>query len=142
VDNPLKPYELGLITIETMLKNGITVWASDENIRYKFEEGINKDDKDLLLKILKTRKPDVFPIISNPEAVRKTLCEGQEALSKANDHAMVLLDLLDRLERIYRAVHPTIKECINGENGCPDDSIVFCTACSTPAAKGRKENAV
>lgn len=142
MDNPLKPYELGLITIETMLKNGITVWASDENIRYKFEEGINKDDKDLLLKILKTRKPDVFPIISNPEAVRKTLCEGQEALSKANDHAMVLLDLLDRLERIYRAVHPTIKECINGENGCPDDSIVFCTACSTPAAKGRKENAV
>ena len=142
MDNPLKPYELGLITIETMLKNGITGWASDENIRYKFEEGINKDDKDLLLKILKTRKPDVFPIISNPEAVRKTLCEGQEALSKANDHAMVLLDLLDRLERIYRAVHPTIKECINGENGCPDDSIVFCTACSTPAAKGRKENAV
>ena len=142
MDNPLKPYELGLITIETMLKNGITVWASDENIRYKFEEGINKDDKDLLLKILKTRKPDVFPIISNPEAVRKTLCEGQEALSKANDHAMVLLDLLDRLERIYRAVHPTIKEFINGEYGCPDDSIVFCTACSTPAAKGRKENAV
>ena len=95
MDNPLKPYELGLITIETMLKNGITVWASDENIRYKFEEGINKDDKDLLLKILKARKPDVFPLISDPEATIKTLSEGQGALSDATNHARVLLEVLE-----------------------------------------------
>ncbi len=140
MDNPLKQYEIGLITIETMLKNGITLWAVDENIRYRAEEGINKEDAAVLLKMLKSRKPDVYPIISDPEAIRKALCEGQGALSEANNHTMVLLDLLDRLERTYRAVFPDIKECIHGEKGCPDGSVVFCTACSTLTAKGRKEH--
>ena len=87
--------ELGLTTIETLLNNGMTVWASGENIRYKSEEGINKADKDLLLQILKGRKPDVLPLISDPEATRKTLCEAQEALSEAINHAKVLLEVLE-----------------------------------------------
>ena len=89
---------LGLITIETLLKNGISVWASGGNIRYKSKEGINKDDKDLLLKILKARKPDVFPLISDPEATIKTLSKGQEALSEAANHALILLGVPDTPE--------------------------------------------
>jgi len=90
--------ELGLTTIETLLNNGMTIWASGENIRYKSEEGINKDDKDLLLKILKKRKPDVFPLISDPEATIKTLSKGQEALSEASNHALILLGVPDTPE--------------------------------------------
>ena len=86
---------LGLITIETLLKNGITVWASGEKIRYKAEEGINKDDAAVLLKILKARKPDVFPLISDPEATIKTLSEAQEALSEASNHTLILLGVSD-----------------------------------------------
>ena len=86
---------LGLITIDTLLKNRITVWASGENIRYKSEEGINKDDKDLLLKILKERKPDVLPLISDPDSARKTLSEAQEALSEASNHTLILLGVSD-----------------------------------------------
>ena len=113
-----------------------------EDILMKKGEGYDDKQSPVVIKMLQQRTEEIKYFLSERERIRKALCEGQEALSKANDHAMVLLDLLDRLERIYRAVHPTIKECINGENGCPDDSIVFCTACSTPAAKGRKENAV
>ena len=86
---------LGLITIETLLKNGITVWASGEKIRYKAEEGINKDDAAVLLKILTTRKQDVLPVISDPEAARRTLCEAQEALSDAFNYTVVLLEVLE-----------------------------------------------
>ena len=86
---------LGLITIETLLKNGITVWASGENIRYKSEEGINKDDAAVLLKILTTRKQDVLPVISDPEATINALSEAREALSEASNHTLILLGVSD-----------------------------------------------
>ena len=117
-----------------MLENGLMVSASGGNIQVKSSrDDVNKKDAEVLVKALRQHKDEVLAIISDAEATRKTLCEAQEALSEANDHVSVLLDHLDRLEQIYRAVFPDIKECIHGEKGCPEDSIVFCTAC----AKGR-----
>lgn len=99
-----------------------------------------KEQSKVVLAILRQHKEAIKAITFDPEATRKTLCEAQEALSEANAYVMTHLDLVDRLEKAYRIVFPEISECIHGEKGCPEDSIVFCTACSTPTTKERKES--
>ena len=99
-----------------------------------------KEQSKVVLAILIQHKEAIKNITFDPEATRKTLCAAQEALSEDNRVFLVNLDLVDRLERAYRIVFPEISECIHGEKGCPEDSIVFCTACSTPTTKERKES--
>ena len=127
----LEKYKLGIISIETATRNGLRlVPTTDSDVVIKGIKGHNAEDSQLVVEILKKRRNEVLAIVSDPEGVRKSLCEAQQALSEANNGVMVLLDWLDRLEKVYRTVFPAITECINGEKGCPEDSVVFCTACS------------
>ena len=132
----LKEYEIGIEAIELATRNGLKFIpsGSDLSITKQMPEmqGYDKESAKLVVDMLRndTQKKGIKAITSDPEAIRKTLCEGQEAMSQAFDHADVLRDLFDRLEKAYRIVHPDIKECIHGEKGCPDGAIVNCTACS------------
>jgi hypothetical protein len=127
----LKEYKLGIISIETATRNGLRlVPIADSDIDIKTTKDYNKENGPLVVKMLRERSEDVRAIVSDPESTRKALCEAQQALSKDNKSVMVLLDRLDRLEKVYRTVFPDITGCINGEKGCPEDSVVFCTACS------------
>ena len=58
----------------------------------------------------------------NASNIKKLYEENEEFLSN--------LDLLDRLERVYRLLNPDMKGCINGESGCPDHVLMNCSACS------------
>ena len=130
----LKRYEMGIACIEAATKNGLRFIGSgpDLSITKRMPEiqGYDKEAARLVVDMLKQHREEIKEITSDSEAMRKTLQNGQEALSEAFSHAEVLLDLFDRLEKAYRVVFPEISGCINGEKGCPEGAVVSCTACS------------
>ena len=128
----LEEFELGILSIELATKTGLRLIPVDGGgVKIKTTKDYNEENGPLVAKMLRERSTDVRAIVSDPENTRKQLCEAQQALSESNKGVMVLLDRLDRLEKVYRTVFPEITGCINGEKGCPDDSVVFCTHCST-----------
>ena len=130
----LRRYQMGITCIETATKSGLKFIGSGSDLsiikQHPEIPGYDKESAKLVVGMLKQHREEIKEITSDSEAMRKTLQNGQEALSEAFNHAEVLLDLFDRLEKAYRIVHPDIKGCINGEKGCPAGAIVSCTACS------------
>ena len=128
----LEEHKLGIEAIELATRNGLKFLPSGSEIVKRFPEipGYDRDTAQLVVKMLRNQREHIKAITSDPEGLRKTLQNGQEALSKAFTHAETLLDLFDRLEKAYRIVYPDIKGCIHGEKGCPSEAIVNCTACS------------
>ena len=132
--------ELTIHCLETAAKNGIVFQMQGEDILIKKGEGYDDKQSPLVVKMLQQRTEEIKYFLSDPERIRKTLCEGQEALSEANSSVMVLLDVVDRLEKTYRVVFPDITGCINGKDGCKEESVVFCTACASARRAKMREN--
>jgi hypothetical protein len=135
----LEQYDLALQCIETARKNNLRVVPRDNgekvvlvpmNGKASDMTPEEKEQSKTVLAILRQHKESIKAITFDPETTRKTLCDAQEALSEANTYVMTHLDLVDRLEKAYRIVFPEISECIHGEKGCPEDSVVLCTACA------------
>ena len=127
----LEEYEVGLVCIETAMKNGLHLVPKGNEVSMELADPkADQAQVKLVVNMLKAKKSEVLRITSEPIATRKALCEAQQALSEHNSEVMVLLDRLDRLEKAYRQVFPDDIACINGAAGCPEDSIVFCSACS------------
>jgi hypothetical protein len=127
----LEEYEIGLICIETAMENGLQLIPKGNEVKMELTDSkADQGQVKLVVDMLKANKSEVLRITSDPIAIRKALCEAQQALSEHNSEVMVLLDRLDRLEKAYRQVFPDDIACINGAAGCPEDSIVFCSACS------------
>jgi hypothetical protein len=130
----LESYAIGIACIETATRNGLQLLTSGSELSVTKSmpdiPGYDNESAKLVVKMLRQRKEEIKAITSDQEATRKTLCEGQQALSDAFAHAETLLDLFDRLEKAYRIVFPGTTACIHGEKGCPEGSIVFCTACT------------
>ena len=127
----LEEYEIGLICIETAMENGLQLIPQGNEVKMELTDSkADQGQVKLVVDMLKANKSEVLRITSDPIAIRKALCEAQQALSEHNSEVMVLLDRLDRLEKAYRQVFPDDIACINGAAGCPEDSIVFCSACS------------
>jgi hypothetical protein len=130
----LMDYAIGIACIETATKNGLQLLTSGSELSVTKSmpdiPGYDNESAKLVVRMLRQRKEEIKAITSDQEATRRTLCEGQQALSDAFAHAETLLDLFDRLEKAYRIVFPGINACIHGEQGCPKESIVFCAACS------------
>jgi hypothetical protein len=126
----LEEYELGLICIETAMKNGLRFKPKGNEVSMELADpNADQAQVKLVVNMLKAKKTEVLRITSDQISTRKALIEAQQALS--NSDVMVLLDRLDRLEKVYRQVFTDDIACINGGGGCPNDSIVFCSACST-----------
>lgn len=127
----LEEYETGLVCIETAIKHGLQLKPKGNEVSMELANPeANQADIKLVVRMLQAQKSEVLRITSDPVSIRKALIEAQQALSKQNSDVMVLLDRLDRLEKVYRQVFTEDIACINGDGGCPNDSIVFCTACS------------
>tara|TARA_R100000963_G_C4627883_1_gene93673 strand:+ start:320 stop:745 length:426 start_codon:yes stop_codon:yes gene_type:complete len=127
----LAQYELGVTSIEIALKNGLRLVPENGDISIKkASEGYNKEWAPTIVEMLKHHKKDILAIISDRNYLRKTLIEAHRTLSDANNSVVVLLDLLDRLQNIEEIVYPGKKECLYGEKGCPDDSVVYCNVCA------------
>ena len=127
----LEEYEIGLVCIETAMKNGLRLVPDGNKVGMELTDPkANQEQVKLVVDMLKRKKSEVLRVTSDPIATRKALSEAQQALSEHNSEVMVLLDRLDRLEKAYRQVFPDDIACINGAAGCPEDSIVFCSACS------------
>jgi hypothetical protein len=128
----LEEYEIGLICIETAMKNGLQLIPKGNEVKMELTDPkADQGQVKLVVDMLKVKKSDVLRITSDPIAIRKALCEAQQALSEHNSEVMALLDRLDRLEKVYRGVFPEDTACIHDAVGCPEDSIMFCSACST-----------
>ena len=128
----LEEYELGLICIETAMKNGLRFKPKGNEVSMELADpNADQAQVKLVVNMLKAKKSEVLRITSDQISTRRALVEAQQALSKQNSDVMVLLDRLDRLEKVYRQVFIDDISCINGGSGCPNDSIVFCSACST-----------
>ena len=128
---PLERYAVGLVCIETALRNKLKLVPSGSEIDIKpAAPDYDREQAALIVRMLQAKRVEVVGITSDPDGVRMALCEAQQALAEHNNGVMVLLDRLDRLEKAYRQVFPDDIACINGAAGCPEDSIVFCSACS------------
>ena len=96
--------------------------------------------------VLASKADNIKAITKNPNGLRETLCNAQEAMSKENHGFLVGLDLWTRLEETYRALFPSDLSCIHSDTGCPDRydltdaeqrggdeptsaGVVLCTAC-------------
>ena len=132
--------ELTIHCLETAVKNGIIFQMNGEDILMKKGEGYDDKQSPVVIKMLQQRTEEIKYFLSDRERIRKALCEGQEALFEANNSVMVLLDVVDRLEKCMRQVWPEFKECINGKDGCKEGSVVFCTACARSMDAKMKEN--
>ena len=130
MDN-LKSMERGIQLIEVALNNGLRLVPNGKDISIKkASQGYSEENKKIVMEMLRQGKNDVLSVISDQNALRKELIEAHKALSDANNGVVVLLDLLDRLQNIEEVVYPDKKECLYGEKGCPDDSVVYCNVCS------------
>jgi hypothetical protein len=126
----LERYETGMSCIETAHRNKLRLIPSGTELDIRpISSDYDKDQVRLVIRMLKAKRSDVVGVTSDPEAVRKALCEAQEALSDLNSRCSALLDRLDRLEQIYRMLFPQLTGCINGDKGCPGDAVMLCDAC-------------
>ena len=127
----LAQYELGMASIEVALKNGLRLVPDNGDISIKkASKGYNEEWAPTVVEMLKHRKKDILSVISDRNTLRKTLTEAHRALSEYNKGVMVLLDRVDRLLNIEEIIYPDKKECLYGEKGCPDDSVVYCIVCA------------
>ena len=126
----LERYDVGLVCIETALRNKLKLVPSGSEIDIKpAAPDYDREQAALIVRMLQAKRVEVVGITSDPDGVRMALCEAQQALSDINNQCNLLLDRLDRLEKAYRAIFPSITACINGEQGCPEDAVVLCATC-------------
>ena len=100
MENSMESIERGITIIDTLIKNDIMIWFSDGTLKYKAQKGIDPSRLDVLLKMLKSGKSDVLPIVSDIESVRRTLSDRQRSLSTAFNGVVVLEEHLDRLSEM------------------------------------------
>ena len=127
----LEQYKIGMNTIEAAFKNGLILTPNGKDIDIKARsKDYDKDQLNIIIKSLNNNKAEVKAIATDPEGLKQTLCKAQEGLFRINERCWVLLDSIDRLERIYRALYPHDLTCIHGESKCPDDAVMICSACA------------
>lgn len=131
----LEEMELALEVIEMAHKYSLgIVPVGKSGIRVMPPEGTyDKKDAQIVVAAVEEHKPAIVRITNDPETMRRTLRETQYALSKEYYHVTHLLDIWDRLERVYRKIHPKDEQCIQ-DGGCLAEALVVCTACER---KGR-----
>ena len=100
MENSMESIERGITIIDTLIKNNIMIWFSDGTLKYKAQKGIDPSRLDVLLKMLKSGKSDVLPIVSDIESVRRTLSDRQRALSTAFNDVVVLDENLETLSEM------------------------------------------
>lgn len=124
----LDSYEKGITAIEIAHDNGLMLVRDGQEIRAR-PAGADRDQAKLALEMIKPHKNDVVNIICNPESTRQILSQAHTELSEANRVLGYQLDLLSRLEQLYRKLNSDDKKCLHGETGCTDDSVMLCSAC-------------
>ena len=125
----LDSYEKGITAIEIAHKNGLLLVRDGQEIRAR-PAGADKEKAKLALEMIKPHKSDVVNIICNRDSTRQTLSKAHAELSEANLVLGYQLDLLSRLERIYRKLNPDDTKCLHGDSGCESDSVMLCSACA------------
>ena len=100
MENSMESIERGITIIDTLIKNDIMIWFSDGTLKYKAQKGIDPSRLDVLLKMLKSGKADVLPIVSDIESVRRARSDRQRALSTAFNDVVVLDENLEELSEM------------------------------------------
>ena len=125
----LDSYEKGITAIEIAHDNGLMLVRDGQEIRAR-PAGADRDQAKLALEMIKPHKNDVVNIICNPESTRQILSQAHTELSEANRVLGYQLDLLSRLEQLYRKLNPNDVRCLHGASGCGNDSIMLCSVCA------------
>ena len=121
--------EPAIVAIETAIKNGLKLVASGRDIDIVPPIG-NRDSPStqISVKQLAQNQDTVRPIVLDLKWLRETLAKAQQRLSKNNREFIPEFELLIRLMHLHGIFHPD-DECITGDQGCPEDAVVACTAC-------------
>lgn len=129
----LREHERGTVAIEVAYRHKLILIPTSTSIDVRtLEQGLDKEQTELVVQTLRRRKKDILRITSSPDTTRETLSEAQRALSDAWNEGNYNLDMWDRLEKAYRLVFPDDSRCIHGDKGCPEDALVLCSACEKP----------
>jgi hypothetical protein len=130
-----------VVSIETALKHHILPMLDGEQIHLLKTEGheqANKDDVELVMKILKSNKAELMRFLTSKEEIEAQLRSDQQKLIEANRQFFLDMESWDKLERVYEAVWPA-EGCITGDDGCPDTAIVRCSYCAAAGISNRVE---
>ena len=122
----------GIRQIEVAYMNGLCLVPNGKEVdvrRNPDAKDYNREQAQLVVRILARNKQDVLSITSDPEHTRDILAQSQKRMADAQTWLLTHMDLWDRLEKAYRMLFPEDTGCIRGEQGCLDNAVVCCKAC-------------
>tara|TARA_R100000306_G_C4364877_1_gene137121 strand:+ start:1109 stop:1531 length:423 start_codon:yes stop_codon:yes gene_type:complete len=121
--------EPAIVSIETAIKNGITLLPSGEEINISPPRGdYDRESIKIVADTLVQNGKAIKAMLLDPKFMPEKLSNAQGWLSESQRVFLHTLDLWTRLEQINTSFFSDIK-CIVGEKGCPEDAIVICESC-------------
>jgi hypothetical protein len=130
-----------VVSIEAATKHHIRLTLDGDQIRLLKTEGheqANKADVEMVTQLLKANKPELMEFLASKEPIREILRVLQQKLVRDQGQFFRDMDWWDKLERAYEAVWP-LDECVMGEDGCLENSIVRCAYCANASVADKME---
>ena len=100
--NRIYEIDRGLTNLETLLNHGFVLWTQGDKIQYDAPKELTASSRDTQKAILTTQKQYIFPIISDPDSIRKALSDAQWAIAELFNHSNILEEELERLSEAVK----------------------------------------
>ena len=100
--NRIYEIDRGLTNLETLLNHGFVLWTQGDKIQYDAPKELKASSRDTQKAILTTQKQYIFPIISDPDSIRKALSDAQWAIAELFNHSNILEEELERLSEAVK----------------------------------------
>jgi len=100
--NRIYEIDRGLTNLETLLNHGFVLWTQGDKIQYDAPKELTASSRDTQKAILTTQKQYIFPILSDPDSIRKALSDAQWAIAELFNHSNILEDELERLSEAVK----------------------------------------
>ena len=140
VNTDLASLEKGIRAIELAYVNGLRLVPNGKELDVRRDpqaENYNREQAELIVRMLGRGKDDLLVITSNPDATKDILVQSQKQLAETREWLFTHLDLWDRLEKAYRLLFPDNTSCIRGDDGCPEGVVACCKACEGRSTNGK-----
>lgn len=109
--------------------NGFDLKVGDKTVLHKSNQKLDEEDKATIERMIRANKEKLFDLLADTEGAKAVLISIQKKMIAGQRYVNENFHLWDIFEQAYRYANPNDTECINGEPGCPEDSLVSCKAC-------------
>ena len=118
--------------LKTALDAGFELYYNKEteSVKFKLPENIDKQSGRIIGSQLRQNKEIITRIVKDKKITARKLANVQDELAQAHKDLTHIWILWDDLLAILYTIFPDMKECIRGDDGCPDDAVQVCNVCS------------